>query len=153
MRSKVGKDAMSVETFRVLMRQAWTSPSCFYAVLYLSTAWVLMSRSSTVASLLYDHISWRNDALVVVVIPFHEVIWCSCHRYFSIKETRLGTKPKTWNMPLRTQASPKSVRFWHWECISSEFLTSGVKYLQTKITVRHSPIGCRLLFKGLTRDL
>ena len=66
-KSKIGKDAMSVESFRVLMRHAWMSPSCFYAVFYLNIAWVLMSRSATVASLMYDHITWQNDALVVEV--------------------------------------------------------------------------------------
>ena len=49
MKSKFGKDVMSVETFRVLMHHAWIAPSCFYSVLYLNTTWVLMSRSSTVA--------------------------------------------------------------------------------------------------------
>ena len=81
----------------------------------MKSNWVLMSRSFTVTSLMYDHISWRGDSLVVEVKWFSLTvkaititIYC---RYPSIKAIRTVIKQRILSMSSLIQMIPKCALF------------------------------------------
>jgi hypothetical protein len=70
-----GKQPFTFESYRMLsniaLKQEIEIGTLLFAQLYLVLCWNLMARSCSVASLMYQHITWTDDSLVVT-IPRHK---------------------------------------------------------------------------------
>jgi len=70
MTSKEGKDPLSFSGYRFIARKALEQKDdlglASFAWCFLLFAWNLIARCVSVSSLMYDHIWWEEDAMVVV---------------------------------------------------------------------------------------
>jgi len=106
MTSKEGKDPLSFSGYRFIARKALDQKDdlglASFAWCFLLFAWNLIARCVSVSSLMYDHIWWEEDAMVIVF------------------PTQKNDKENKRVSPKHVYANPrslKSVRFWHLQFI------------------------------------
>lgn len=60
-----GKAPLTLTGYELIAKYAIASDTSSYAWLYVVLCWNLISRSNNVGNLLFDHITWKDDALIV----------------------------------------------------------------------------------------
>lgn len=67
-----GKTPMSFAGYRLLAKHALSRTvdlnMAVFAHLFLLLCWNLIARTNSVSSIMFDHISWKQDAMVIILL-------------------------------------------------------------------------------------